>query len=109
MSRKKPPKSQFQVPAQLDVIPFVRHAEDPAWILCPDCAEPLELHQPDERSPDRLLGICDCCRRWFLIHPGRGASHLLLVALPDQAWFRSLAPLPPTDGVADPDGSGASG
>ena len=34
---------------------------------CPNCAEGLTLHQPDEELPDRLLGTCDGCKTWVLV------------------------------------------
>jgi hypothetical protein len=34
---------------------------------CPDCNHPLEIHQPDQNLPSRLLGICAHCRVWLLI------------------------------------------
>ncbi len=34
---------------------------------CPNCANLLDLHQPDPQLPDRLLGICPRCKTWFLI------------------------------------------
>ncbi len=46
--------------------------EDSTQILCPDCARPLSLHQPDERLPERLLGTCRSCLAWFLVD-GDGA------------------------------------
>jgi hypothetical protein len=36
-------------------------------IVCTLCGSPLALHQPDPGQPERLLGICDECRTWFLI------------------------------------------
>jgi hypothetical protein len=34
---------------------------------CPDCSWQLALSQPDVDSPERLLGICEQCKHWFLI------------------------------------------
>jgi hypothetical protein len=37
-------------------------------LSCPDCDQGLNLHQPDETSPDHLLATCDSCTRWFALH-----------------------------------------
>ncbi len=49
---------------------------------CPSCHEPLELHQPDETRPERLLGVCPECHDWSLVsftHRGR----VKLTSVPD--------------------------
>ncbi len=48
---------------------------------CPDCGNPLDLHQPDPFSPDRILGVCPNCGRWVLIDVGSG-GRLILKKLP---------------------------
>lgn len=35
---------------------------------CPDCDQPLNLHQPDEGMPAQLLATCETCSLWFAIH-----------------------------------------
>jgi hypothetical protein len=35
--------------------------------LCEGCATPLEMSQPDEQRPERLLGVCPACGSWFLV------------------------------------------
>jgi hypothetical protein len=51
----------------LDLIRLIPDPGDPSEILCPACHERLTLHQPDQKSPDRLLGTCAGCRAWYLI------------------------------------------
>lgn len=34
---------------------------------CQACAKPLDLSQPDERRPERLLGVCLTCGTWYLV------------------------------------------
>jgi hypothetical protein len=41
--------------------------EPSAGADCPHCSEPLSLSQPDMDSPERLLGICELCERWFFL------------------------------------------
>ena len=36
-------------------------------VACLGCREPLELHQPDENLPNRLLATCSRCLAWALI------------------------------------------
>lgn len=58
---------------------------------CPDCSEPLNLHQPDESAPDQLLATCDGCTRWFAIHgmAGRG-DFQLMIQVPGYLQIESL-------------------
>jgi hypothetical protein len=50
------------------LLPFVVRTIAPGrgseLLSCPDCHEPLNLIQPDETEPTRLLGICDTCSKW---------------------------------------------
>ena len=34
---------------------------------CPGCTSPLNLLQPDENNPVRLLGICQSCGKWTIL------------------------------------------
>jgi hypothetical protein len=64
----------------LDVVRLRPDPEDTSGIPCPRCHHRLTLDQPDPQRPDRLLGRCDECRAWFLIHGLAGA----MVRLPDE-------------------------
>jgi hypothetical protein len=55
-------------------------------VSCPRCDELLERHQPEAARPERLLGICHCCSRWFLIDE----QWCLLYPLPE-VWRGSEA------------------
>ena len=33
---------------------------------CPRCGGRLDLHQPQKRRPERLLGTCDDCGLWLV-------------------------------------------
>jgi hypothetical protein len=39
---------------------------DMLTVCCPECENPLTLHQPDEELADRLLATCEVCKSWFL-------------------------------------------
>lgn len=57
-----------------------------ATLRCLLCSEPLELHQPTEDMPDRLIGVCphycDCCGSWHVIDLMQGRLYALVVLLP---------------------------
>ncbi len=39
-------------------------------LACPACKATMELHQPDQQRPERMLGICQDCHAWTLIGVG---------------------------------------
>jgi hypothetical protein len=41
--------------------------QDARLLCCPDCKLLLNLIQPDESQPTRLLGTCDVCSKWFFL------------------------------------------
>lgn len=58
-------------------------------LRCPDCRSPLNLIQPDEGEPARLLGTCDTCEKWaFLVELEPDWRRVLLVELPDGESIR---------------------
>ncbi len=63
----------------LDLIRPTSGLADRSGIKCPICDDLLVIHQPDERSPDHLLGTCLECGTWFLIYGGEE----LMLRLPE--------------------------
>lgn len=61
--------------------------EDAEVVVCSQCGESLELHQPDAGFPDRMLGTCDVCRTWFLMDLIPGEPAAVMVVLPDANFF----------------------
>ena len=58
-------------------------------LCCPDCWVPLDLLQPDENDPARLLGTCESCSKWvFLTELEPDWSKALLVELPSTETLR---------------------
>lgn len=58
-------------------------------LLCPGCRLPLNLIQPDENEPTRLLGTCESCSKWaFLVELEPEWRKALLVELPDDESIR---------------------
>ena len=84
--------------ASLDVIPFGQVPEDPAWLNCTLCREPLALNQPDTDSPEHLVGVCEGCRRWHLIQLEPDGDGAILVVLPEWGWFQAAGADPPRPG-----------
>lgn len=63
---------------------------------CLVCDLSLDLHQPDSGIPDRLIGICEACGRWYLIDKATDAADTVLVLLPEGESFRdALSGNPP--------------
>jgi hypothetical protein len=85
------PGGPRRVPVDLDVIPFGPPPGDLDWVECVDCRGPLELHQPDAQSPDRLLGICTGCGRWYVMLLAVGKPEAVLVSLPHRDWYQAAA------------------
>lgn len=58
-------------------------------LCCPDCSVSLNLFQPDEDEPARLLGLCETCSKWvFLVEIEPDWSKVLLVELPSSDSVR---------------------
>ena len=80
-SKRVPPPSSTILPFVVRTI--VAGRVSPA-LCCPGCELPLNLFQPDENEPTRLLGTCDSCTKWaFLVELEPEWQKVLLVELPD--------------------------
>jgi hypothetical protein len=65
------------------VVRTVRPGRKSRSLCCPSCHSPLNLIQPDEDEPTRLLGTCDSCSKWcFLVELEPEWRKALLVELP---------------------------
>jgi hypothetical protein len=80
-----------KISANLDVLRFPATDERPVRAHCLNCSLPLSLSQPDVHSPDRLLGVCPQCNRWFFIHLLLEQTEGLLWRLPDVDLIRQLS------------------
>ena len=58
-------------------------------LQCPDCDNLLEVHQPESGFPDRMLGTCHECHRWFVADFVTGQEEGIIVFLPDAKFFLS--------------------
>jgi hypothetical protein len=88
MKREPPIK---KVAAELEVLLFPAAIERPVRAHCLNCDLPLSLSQPDLDSPERLLGVCEQCKHWFVIHLILDQSQGLLCRLPDIEVIRQLS------------------
>lgn len=68
----------------VETIPLPASLRHYFGIRCPACEAHLRVHQPDERSPDRLLGTCPACSAWYLIDAGAE----VMCRLPDERALR---------------------
>jgi hypothetical protein len=60
-------------------------------ISCPDCDQPLNLHQPDESVPDQLLATCDTCSRWFAVRElDTDGTHCAMFEIPADLPIEAL-------------------
>jgi hypothetical protein len=62
---------------------FSRLPEDLDDGGCLACEGALDLHQPDVGSPDRVVGVCIGCGRWYLLDSIPGSDEAVMVMLPD--------------------------
>ena len=63
-----------------ELVGRLSESEDYSGVQCPECHGRLVVHQPDERLPERLLGVCRSCFTWFLID----AATRTMLRLPGQ-------------------------
>jgi hypothetical protein len=59
--------------------------DDSNWVCCLNCGAPLELYQPDTQEPQRFIGTCGQCRRWYLLDWIPQAAEGVMLLLPDHA------------------------
>jgi hypothetical protein len=56
-------------------------------IACMSCDIKLDLHQPNLACPDRLLGICEGCQRWYIVDLVPGEEEAVMVLVPDAVFL----------------------
>jgi hypothetical protein len=70
------------LPVTLSVTAVLPCPEDATWVCCLNCGAPLEIHQPDAEEPQRFIGTCAGCGRWYLLDWVPRASEGLMLMLP---------------------------
>src|SRR4051794_27134205 len=88
------------VSAKLDLLRFPAPPVRAVSACCLHCSSPLALHQPDPDSPERLLGVCEQCKHWFLIDLRSEQSEGVMVRLPDTDVIRHLSHENPSAGIS---------
>jgi hypothetical protein len=66
----------------LPITPVLPCPADATWVCCLGCGAPLELHQPDAGEPQRFVGTCDQCARWYLLDWDPQSVDGLMLSLP---------------------------
>jgi hypothetical protein len=89
-----------KVPAELEVLRFPAPSEHPVGPQCLNCSLPLALSQPDVNSPERLIGVCERCKGWFLIDLMLDEKEGLLWRLPNSEVIRRLSVDGPSKGTS---------
>jgi hypothetical protein len=51
--------------------------EDFTSLVCGRCQAPLAFHQPEPRTPQRILATCEECDAWYLLDASGGWMLLL--------------------------------
>ncbi len=96
----KPKRRVIKASAQLHFLRFPALFEEPVAAECLNCASDLTLHQPDMNSPERLLGVCESCKHWYLIDLLPDLTDGVFMRLPDHEVIRDLARANPSDGIS---------
>jgi hypothetical protein len=81
------PRDIRAIAAALTMVRFSTLPENHDEGRCFVCDGPLDLHQPDIRSPERVIGVCELCGNWYLIVLIPGTDEAVMVALPDDQTF----------------------
>ena len=76
------------IPVPLAMLRFSTLPQDLDEGYCLVCDAYLELYQPDADAPDRLVGICERCSRWYLIDIVPGTDDAVMILLPKGGYFQ---------------------
>ncbi len=96
----KPKRIATRMAAELHFLRFPAVFEHPVRAECLNCSSELTLHQPDMEMPERLLGVCESCKNWYLIDLVRDVSQGVMVWLPDSEVVRELSRENPPAGIS---------
>ena len=100
-----PPPGMTDARLAIEVVPVSLRTEGLAGLCCTRCLVPLDIHQPDEAAPYRLLGTCPSCRGWTLVEVSRDGSHARLAVLPSLALDSSRSDVSNSSLLVPPSGS----
>ncbi len=71
----------------LTFVRLTRCVEDAVRIPCLNCTHALEIHQPEVGEPERFIGTCEQCGRWYLMDCTEAQEANLMILLPDRSEF----------------------
>ena|SRR5579883_2491257 len=57
---------------------------------CQKCHIPLDVHQPDEKYPNHLLGTCVDCSEWYFIELPAKGDEAFMFNMPAIAFVREM-------------------
>jgi hypothetical protein len=60
-------------------------------LRCQRCTIPLQIHQPDLETPDRLLGTCPGCHQWCFIESHSEQGWAAIALLPAEGLAPDLS------------------
>jgi hypothetical protein len=78
------------LPVTLRVAPVLPCPDDATWVCCLNCGAPLEIHQPDAEAPQRFIGTCDGCGRWYLLDWVPRSAEGLVLLLPTHEELQAV-------------------
>jgi uncharacterized protein YbaR (Trm112 family) len=73
----------LSLPVTMPVTGIAHCPVDSEWVCCLNCEQHLGLVQPETQEPERLVGICESCGRWYLIDWHPGSRQGLMILLPE--------------------------
>jgi hypothetical protein len=76
---------------------------------CQKCHAALDIHQPDEASPDHLMGTCRDCGCWHMIEMAPSGREAYLLEIPGVDFVRKTLADSWTGGGESRDATGARG
>jgi hypothetical protein len=97
----EPQRPVQRVTANLEILRFPTPFESSVGANCLNCSWPLELSQPDLSLPERLLGICERCKHWFLVDLIPDQNEGIIARLPETQVIRSLSHENPREGISE--------
>jgi hypothetical protein len=87
----QPDKIVKKIVAHLDVLRFPTSHNNIDGTCCLNCSWQLSLSQPDSELPDRLIGVCERCKHWFLIDLIPESGEGIMSKLPESQVIRNLS------------------
>ena len=78
------------VPVQLQMAPLNQKASERLNFRCMGCGSRLEVHQPDQSYPNRILGTCIRCHGWVVADFFPEQNNGVMVFLPGKNFLPVL-------------------